>query len=94
VTSFGTRHRYDTILNLHWQRPTPKIGELNDMLKRHSRRSRCVSERTGDGSSGVGFSYRLLLRDSGRLEDLLLELREMDGVSSVTGLKAEEESEI
>ena len=30
VTSFGTRHRYDTILNLHWQRPTPEIGELDD----------------------------------------------------------------
>ena len=94
VTSFGTRHRYDTILNLHWHRPTPEIVELNDMLKRHSRRSRCVSERTGDGSSGVDFSYRLLLRDPGRLEDLLVELREMDGVSRVTGLKAEEESEI
>jgi len=94
VTSFGTRHRYDTILNLHWQRPTPEIGELNDALKRHSRRSRCVSERTGDGSTGVDFSYRLLLRDPARLEDLLVELREMDGVSRVTGLKAEEESEI
>jgi hypothetical protein len=36
----------------------------------------------------------LLLRDPARLEDLLIELREMDGVSRVTGLKAEEESEI
>ena len=50
VTSFGTRHRYDTILNLHWERPTPEIGALNDTLGRHARRSRCVSERTAEGS--------------------------------------------
>jgi hypothetical protein len=42
----------------------------------------------------MDFSYRLLLRDPSRLEDLLAELREMDGVSRVTGLKAEAESEV
>ena len=94
MTSFGTRHRYDTILNLHWERSAPEIRVLDDIFGRHTRRSRCVSERTVDGSSGVGFSYRLLLRDPSRLEDLLIELREMDGVSRVTGLKAEAESEV
>ena len=63
-------------------------------LKLHSGRCRCVSVRSCDGSSGCDFSYRLLLRDPARLEDLLIELRELDGVSRVTGLKAEEESEI
>ena len=94
MTSFGTRHRYDTILNLHWERPAPEIEVLNKSLERHSRRSRCVSERTVDGSTGVDFSYRLLLRDPSRLEDLLAELRRLDGVSHVTGLKAEAESEV
>jgi|TARA_B100000959_G_scaffold280295_1_gene341862 hypothetical protein len=94
VTSFGTRHRYDTILNLNWERSVPEIEALNETLERHARRSRCVSERTVDGTSGTDFSYRLLLRDPSRLEDLLVELREMDGVSRVTGLKAEAESEV
>ena len=94
LTSFGTRHRYDTILNLHWERLAPEIRALDDIFGRHTRRSRCVSERTVDGSSGVDFSYRLLLRDPSRMEDLLVELREMDGVSRVTGLKAEAESEV
>ena len=94
MTSFGTRHRYDTILNLHWERPAPEVEVLNKALERHSRRSRCVSERTVDGSTGVDFSYRLLLRDPSSLEDLLGELRQLDGVSRVTGLKAEAESEV
>ena len=94
MTSFGTRHRYDTILNLHWERPAPEVEALNKTLERHSRRSRWVSERTVDGSTGVDFSYRLLLRDPSRLEDLLAELRQLDGVSRVTGLKAEAESEV
>jgi len=94
VTSFGTRHRYDTILNLNREKSALEIGALNKTLERHARRSRCVSERTVDGTSGTDFSYRLLLRDPSRLEDLLVELREMDGVSRVTGLKAEAESEV
>ena len=94
LTSFGTRHRYDTILNLHWERPAPEIRALDDTFGRHTRRSRCVSERTVDDSPGVDLSYRLLLRDPSRMEDLLVELREMDGVSRVTGLKAEAESEV
>ena len=55
LTSFGTRHRYDTILNLHWERPAPEIRGLDDIFGRHTRRSRCVSERTVDGSSRGGF---------------------------------------
>ena len=94
LTSFGTRHRYDTILNLHWERPAPEIRAWDDIFGRHTRRSPCVSERTVDGSPGVDFSYRLLLRDPSRMEDLLVELREMGGVSRVTGLKAEAESEV
>lgn len=94
LTSFGTRHRYDTILNLHWECSALEIRALDDTFGRHTRRSRCVSERTVDGSPGVDFSYRLLLRDPSRLEDLLVELREMGGVSRVTGLKAEAESEV
>jgi hypothetical protein len=43
---------------------------------------------------GVDLSYRLLLRDPERMEDMLLELRAVPGVTRVTGMKAEEESEI
>src|SRR6266481_8248273 len=31
-TSFGTRHRYDTIINLHWSRPLSDLGDLRGLL--------------------------------------------------------------
>ena len=33
LTSFGTRHRYDTILNLHWERPAPEAGALRRNIR-------------------------------------------------------------
>jgi len=94
VTSFGTRHRYDTIINLHWARPLSELAELRHLLQRHSRKAVCASQRSHEGYEGTDFSYRLLLRDPGRMDDLLSELRAMQGVSRVTGLTAEEESEV
>ncbi|PYK98837.1 MAG: hypothetical protein DME18_00865 [Verrucomicrobia bacterium] len=93
-TSFGTRHRYDTIINLHWARPLSELGDLRHLLHRHSRKAICASQRSHEGYEGTDLSYRLLMRDPDRLEDLLTELRAMQGVSRVTGLKAEEESEL
>ncbi len=94
VTSFGTRHRYDTIINLHWARPLSELAELRHLLQRHSRKAVCASQRSHEGYEGTDFSYRLLLRDPGRMDDLLTELRAMQGVSRVTGLTAEDESEV
>jgi hypothetical protein len=93
-TGFGTRHRYDVIVNLHWGRPLVELPVLRNLLHRHSRRASCASQRSSDAFEGTDLSYRLLLRDPDRMDDLLMELREMQGVSRVTGLQAEEESEL
>jgi hypothetical protein len=93
-TSFGTRHRYDTIINLHWSRSLADLADLRNLLHRHSRKAICASQRSHEGYEGTDLSYRLLMRDPDRMEDLLSELRSLQGVSRVTGLKAEEESEI
>jgi hypothetical protein len=93
-TAFGSRHRYDVIVNLHWARPLTDLMSLVQLLDRHSLKSHCASQRSHDGYEGVDLSYRLLLRDSGRVDDLVKELRGMDGVSRVTTLKAEDESEL
>jgi hypothetical protein len=93
-SSFGMRHRYDVIINLHWSRPLGELPDLSQLLHRHSRKARCASQRSNEGYAGTDLSYRLLLRDPTRAEDLLTELRSLKGVSRVTSLQAEDESEI
>ena len=93
-TAFGSRHRYDLLLNLHWARPLTDVPDLNRLLARHSFKAHCASQRSNEGYEGTDLSYRLLLRDAERVDDLLRELRDLSGVSRVTSLKAEEESEL
>lgn len=94
LTNFGARHRYDLILNLHWSRPLPELAALDRLLHRHSRSMVRASQRTNEGYGGTDLSYRLLLRDSNRTPDLIGELRGLEGVSRVTSVRAEDESEL
>jgi hypothetical protein len=94
ITAFGSRHRYDMIINLHWGRPMTELEEVRNLFNRHALRSVCASQRSTEGYEGTDLSYRLLLRDPERMDDLLIDLRSISGVSRVTGLKAEDESEV
>jgi len=93
-TAFGSRHRYDVIVNLHWARSIKDVEELTRVLRRHSWKTHMASQRSHEGYEGTDLSYRLLLRDSNRVEDLLNELRSVSGVSRVTSMLAENESEL
>jgi hypothetical protein len=93
-TRFGTRHRYDLILNVQWLRPAAELAELRQLLQRHSRATQCASQRSNEGYEGVDLSYRLLLRDPARSHELMDELRALKGVSRVSSVHAGDESEI
>ena len=93
-TAYGTRHRYDVIINLHWSRPLMDLAWLTRVLKRHAHNIHCATQRSGDVTAGTDFSYRLLLRDPEGVDNLLKELRAVEGVSRVTAMKAQEESEL
>ncbi|MCH8475268.1 MAG: DUF4956 domain-containing protein [Opitutales bacterium] len=93
-TSFGARHRYDMILNFHWGRPMEEMNDLRQLLKSYSLRTICASQRSQDEGVGTDLSYRLLLRDPQRMDELVRKIREFDGTSRVTGLSAEKESEL
>ena len=93
-TSFGSRHRYDLIVNLHWSRSAKEMNDLRRILGRHSWKAHLASQRSHEGYEGTDLSYRLLLRDSNRVEDLLTEVRQITGVSRVTSMLAEDESEM
>jgi len=94
TTSFGSRHRYDLILNLHWSRPLAELSEMERLLVRHTRRSHRASQRGEEGGVGADLSYWLLLRDPARVNDLLSEVRRVNGVSNISSIQAEDESEI
>ena len=93
-TSFGSRHRYDLIVNMHWAKSVKELEDLRRVLDRHSWKAHLASQRSHEGYEGTDLSYRLLLRDSNRVEDLLTELRHVTGVSRVTSMLAEDESEL
>ena len=93
-TQFGSRHRFDLILNLHWGRPLGELPDLALLLDRHARRTVVASQRSAQGHDGADLSYRLLLRDAGSMDELMTEVKSFPGVSRVTSLRAEEESEV
>ena len=93
-TEFGSRHRYDMIVNLYWSRPVGEANEIMSVLNRHSSRTQCASQRTLANKEGTALSYRLLMRDPARIDELTDELKELNGVSGVTNLQAQDENEM
>jgi hypothetical protein len=93
-TGFGTRHRYDLIVNIQWVRPVAELGDLRDLLWRHSRKAHIASQRSNEGYAGIDLSYRLLLRDPSRAHELVEELKGLKGVARVSSLHSGDESEL
>lgn len=93
-TSYGRRQRYDLILNLHWSRSVMELPDLDRLLRRHSWKALLASQRAQESGEGADLSYRLLLRNSARVGDLLVELARLAGVSCVTSMAAGDESEL
>ncbi len=94
MTGFGNRQRFDVILNLHWAKEINQIQVLEDLLKHHAIRSICASQRNHRQDGGNDLSYRLLMRNPDRMPELLNDLRNLEGVTRVNGIRAEEESEV
>jgi hypothetical protein len=96
-TSFGSRQRYDMIVNLTWSDGANGAGgfaPLERVFERHALLATCASERTSGTGEVTDLSYRLLLRDPARSGELLNELRGQAGVSRVTSVRAQDESEV
>lgn len=92
-THFGSRHRYDYIVNLHWTDSQAELPSLNQLLNNYSLRVQLASQRSGRTDEGIDLSYRLLLRDPTLSPALLDALKSFPGVTRVTGLEAQDESE-
>jgi hypothetical protein len=94
MTSFGSRHRYDAVLSL---RLTQDLGTgvttLKQILNRHCARALLATERRLS-DEGLDLSYRLLLRDPARQDELKWDLVQRDGFENVSLFMRDDESEI
>ncbi len=93
-TNFGSRQRYDLILNLNWNQPLAHIKRFEKFLKKHSINFKLASQSSGGDVETAHLSYRLRLRDPDRVDELLDEVKTFEGVSQVSSLRAEDESEV
>ena len=93
-TSFGSRHRYDTILNFHWNRPLVELSALTAIFERHTLRAMQAGQRSLERAGSANISYRILMRDPARQSDLLNDLGAIPGISRLSSLDATDESEV
>ena len=92
ATSFGARHRYDAVLDVRVQSPDMR-DRLKPILLRHCLRTLLTDFRTV-GPDGVQLSYRLVLRDPERGDELRDELARSAGVANVSLFLHEDEAEL
>lgn len=94
-TSFGSRQRYDLILNISWVGSVQTAAEeVNRLLRRHCLEQILISERSGSESASTDLSYRLLLRDPEKTGLLISELEADSRIARFSSMKAEDESEV
>jgi hypothetical protein len=91
ITSFGGRHRYDVVVSL--QSEAPAMVLLQPILKRHSLKVQIAAQRDLPEQM-MDLSYRLLLRDPRRSQDLLNELQSTEGISQVSLYHRADEAEV
>ncbi len=93
-TSFGSRKRYDLVVNFHWKRSMEELNDLELLLKRHSFTFLKSGQQTRTDQNTTFMSYKLLLRDPGGIDLLASELKAYNGVEQVTTMTVEDESEV
>jgi hypothetical protein len=94
LVSFGTRHRYDSVLTLRVTGDLATNGpNLRQILRCHATHPQLINERRStDG--GIDMTYRLLLRDPSRVDELQTVLSRTEGMANVSVFMHEDEAEI
>ncbi|MCA9245738.1 MAG: DUF4956 domain-containing protein [Planctomycetales bacterium] len=94
VTSFGNRQRFDAVLNVQLTGDLASgLATLRELLGQHSIRSKLATERRLT-DEGLDLSYRLLMRDPSRGEELRISLERTEGMENVALFMRQDESEV
>ncbi len=94
TTSFGTLGRYDGYLTCRLAGGGPDRGDMAEQLHRFCRAVKQVSTRQTGEESGAELVYQVGLRDRDRGNELLRELRKLEGVLHVSLVMRNELSEV
>ncbi len=94
MTAFGTRHRYDALLTVRLMGDLGGgLATVKEILNKHSSKQQLQSKRELT-DEGLEFSYRLLLRDPIRYEELKWELETIKDIERVSLFLSGDENEI
>lgn len=94
VTAFGTRQRYDALVQLQLAADSPAMKtELKEILRMYCAKAVLAGQHQ-TASEGVSVIYRVLLRDPVRGGDLQRDLERTQGIRGASVLMREDESEI
>ncbi len=94
MTSFGSRRRYDFILDVEATSTEATQPALLEVLHRYACRTECRQRRALAESGVTALSYRLLLRDPDRVPELIDEVKMLQGIVALSGVPAGDESEV
>ncbi len=94
MTSFGSRHRYDAVLSVQLSGNLgTMMAELKGILHQHCVRTLLATQRKTTPES-ASLSYRVLLRDPARSNELQTALEDFEGFGNVSLFLREDESEV
>jgi hypothetical protein len=94
LTSFGTRHRYDAVLTLRLTGDLAGgLTRLKQIMRQHSTRADIANERRLS-DEGLDLSYRVLLRDPSRSDELEMALKQSEGIERIALFMHDDEAEI
>jgi hypothetical protein len=94
ITSFGSRHRFDAVVDLQLSGDLGQILDgLKPVLRQHCARALLASQQRLGGDI-ANCSYRVLLRDPARSDELCIALEGVAGIAEASVFLREDESEI
>ncbi len=92
MTSFGSRQLHDALLR--FEAPKEQGDLIARIMSRHCLKTSLISHRSEFEKPLEDFSYRLMLRDPGRSNEFIEELKSIEGVSGVSLLLQGDQAEV
>lgn len=92
-TSFGTLNMGDGFVRIHLDTALCQRAPAQEVLTRYCRSTHLVSQRFQESGHGE-LAYRLILRDPERADDMVRELKLVEGITRVTFVLHEEQAQV